>query len=169
MATASPGAPLQYRVLRAFKKAGLNAQRARGVLAHGFRHTATELANADVSAYTLMKLLGHESVATSQRYVDGAGTQNRDAAAQNPAVRPDRTAAGAERSGITHICQVGMYYTAPQSITHYDNVDPTIGVGHHLHMTMPAQPRRPLAALWCNDSELHRAAGCLEDRVHTVE
>lgn len=31
-----------------------------------------------------MKLLGHESMMTSQRYVDGAGTQNRAAAAQNP-------------------------------------------------------------------------------------
>jgi site-specific recombinase XerD len=76
---------LQYRVLRAFKKAGVNSQRARGALVHGFRHTfATELANADTSVYTLMKLLGHESMVTSQRYVDGAGTQNRHAAAQNP-------------------------------------------------------------------------------------
>jgi integrase/recombinase XerC len=76
---------LQYRVLRAFKKAGLNNQRATGVLVHGFRHTfATELANGDVSVYALMKLLGHESMVTSQRYVDGAGTQNRAAAAQNP-------------------------------------------------------------------------------------
>jgi hypothetical protein len=31
-----------------------------------------------------MKLLGHESMATSQRYVAGAGTENRVAAAQNP-------------------------------------------------------------------------------------
>ena len=31
------------------------------------RHTfATELANAEVSVYTLMKLLGHESMVTSQ-------------------------------------------------------------------------------------------------------
>ena len=76
---------LQYRVLRAFKKAELDSQRARGVLVHGFRHTfATELANADVSVYALMKLLGHESMVTSQRYVDGARTQNRAAAAQNP-------------------------------------------------------------------------------------
>ena len=76
---------LQYRVLRAFKKAGLNGQRARGVLVHGFRHTfATELANENVSVYALMKLLGHESMVTSQRYVDGAGTENRAAAAQNP-------------------------------------------------------------------------------------
>jgi integrase len=76
---------LQYRVLRAFRKAGLNGQRARGALVHGLRHTyATELANADVSVYTLMKLLGHESMTTSQRYVSGAGTENRGAAAQNP-------------------------------------------------------------------------------------
>jgi len=75
---------LQYRVLRAFNKAGLNSQRTRGVLVHGFRHTfATELANRNVSVYALMKLLGHESMMTSQRYVD-AGTQNRAAAAQNP-------------------------------------------------------------------------------------
>jgi integrase/recombinase XerC len=76
---------LQYRVLRAFRKAGLDGQRARGALVHGPRHTyATELANADVSVYTLMKLLGHESMTTSQRYVSGAGTENRAAAAQNP-------------------------------------------------------------------------------------
>lgn len=76
---------LQYRVLRAFKKAGLDSQRARGVLLHGFRHSfATELANANTSVYALMKLLGHESMVTSQRYVDGAGTQNRAAAARNP-------------------------------------------------------------------------------------
>jgi len=30
---------LQYRVLRAFKKAGLNSHRARGALIHGLRHT----------------------------------------------------------------------------------------------------------------------------------
>jgi site-specific recombinase XerD len=76
---------LQYRVLRAFKKAGLNDQRARGALVHGLRHTyATELANSNVSVYALMKLLGHESIATSQRYVDGAGIENRKAAALNP-------------------------------------------------------------------------------------
>jgi integrase len=69
---ASPRGTLQYRVLRAFNKAGLNSQRAAGVLVHGLRHTfATELANGNVSVYALMKLLGHESIVTSQRYVDG--------------------------------------------------------------------------------------------------
>ena len=58
-------------MLRAFKKAGLNSQRAAGVLVHGLRHTfATELANGNVRVYALMKLLGHESMVTSQRYVD---------------------------------------------------------------------------------------------------
>jgi len=48
------------------------------------RHTfATELANSDVSVYTLMKLLGHESLVTSQRYVTAAGSETRAAAAQN--------------------------------------------------------------------------------------
>jgi integrase/recombinase XerC len=76
-------ATLQYRVLRAFRRAGIDADRARGALVHGLRHIfATELANADVSVYTLMKLLGHESMVTSQRYVTAAGTETRTAAAQ---------------------------------------------------------------------------------------
>jgi hypothetical protein len=45
---------------------------------------ATEVANADVSVCKLMKLLGHESMTISQRYVSGAGTENRAAAARNP-------------------------------------------------------------------------------------
>ena len=45
---------------------------------HGLRHTY-----ADVSDYTLMKLLGHESMTTSQRYVTAAGTETRSAAARN--------------------------------------------------------------------------------------
>ena len=60
-------------MLRAFRRAGVDADRARGALVHGLRHTfATALANADVSVYTLMKLLGHESMVTSQRYVTPA-------------------------------------------------------------------------------------------------
>jgi integrase len=50
----------------------------------GLRHTfATELANSDVSVYTLMKLLGHESMVSSQRYVSAAGAETRAAAAKN--------------------------------------------------------------------------------------
>jgi len=58
---------LQYRVLRAFRRASIGGDRARGALVHGLRHTfATELADAGVSVYTLMKLLGQESMVTSQ-------------------------------------------------------------------------------------------------------
>ncbi|WP_142394136.1 tyrosine-type recombinase/integrase, partial [Mycobacterium avium] len=75
---------LQSRIKRAFKRAGPDAQPVPGALIHGLRHTyATELAGSDVSVYTLMKLLGHESMTTSQRYVTAAGTETRSAAARN--------------------------------------------------------------------------------------
>jgi len=76
---------LQSRIKRAFKRAGPDAQPVPGALVHGLRHTyATELASSEVSVYTLMKLLGHESMTTSQRYVSAAGTETRSAAARNP-------------------------------------------------------------------------------------
>lgn len=76
---------LQSRIYRAFRRAGPDAQPVPGALIHGLRHTfATELAAADVNVYTLMKLLGHESMATSQRYVSAAGAETRRAAATNP-------------------------------------------------------------------------------------
>jgi integrase len=59
---------LQYRVLRAFRRAGIDGDRARGALVHGLRHTfAAELVDAGVSVYTVINLLGHESMVTSQR------------------------------------------------------------------------------------------------------
>jgi len=49
--------------LRAFRRAGIDADRVRGALVHGLSHTfATELANSEVSVYALMRLLGHESM-----------------------------------------------------------------------------------------------------------
>ncbi len=76
---------LQSRIKRAFKRAGPDAQPVPGALVHGLRHTyATELASSDVSVYTLMKLLGHESMTTSQRYVTAAGIETRSAASRNP-------------------------------------------------------------------------------------
>ncbi len=74
---------IQYRVLRLLRRAGV--RRPSGALVHALRHTfATDLANANVSVYELQNLLGHESIATSQRYFAGAGQQTRAAAAQNP-------------------------------------------------------------------------------------
>jgi integrase/recombinase XerC len=75
---------VQSRIKRAFKRDGPDAQPVPGAMVHGLRHTyATELASSDVSVYSLMKLLGHESMSTSQRYVTAAGTETRSAAAQN--------------------------------------------------------------------------------------
>lgn len=86
---------LQHRIKRAFNRAGPDAQPVPGALVHGLRHTyATELAAANVNVYTLMKLLGHESMATSQRYVNAAGTETRSAAATNPIYRLIQNAAG---------------------------------------------------------------------------
>ena len=69
---------MQCRVLRAFRRAATIPIAPRGALVHGLRHTfATELANSDVNVYTLMKLLWHESMVTSQRYVTAAGTETR--------------------------------------------------------------------------------------------
>ncbi|MDG3010708.1 tyrosine-type recombinase/integrase [Rhodococcus sp. D2-41] len=76
---------VQYRVERAYRRAGINGQRAKGALVHQLRHTfATSLADSDVNVYTLMRLLGHESMSTTQRYTAGAGRETRAAAAQNP-------------------------------------------------------------------------------------
>ncbi|WP_396836878.1 tyrosine-type recombinase/integrase [Mycobacterium sp. ITM-2016-00317] len=64
---------------------------------HGFRHTyATELATSNVSVYTLMKLLGHESMTTSQRYVTAHGAETPSAATKRAAdcfpIRGDKDA-----------------------------------------------------------------------------
>jgi integrase/recombinase XerC len=90
-ATASPRQPptqprsLQSRIKRAFKRAGPEAQPVPGALVYGLRHTyATELASSEVSVYTLVKLLGHESMTSSQRYVAAAGSETRSAAARRP-------------------------------------------------------------------------------------
>ncbi|MFC4604505.1 tyrosine-type recombinase/integrase [Rhodococcus kronopolitis] len=69
------GHTIQCRVERAYRRAGINGQRARGSLVHQLRHTfATSFADADVNVnvYTLMRLLGHESMTTTQRYTTGA-------------------------------------------------------------------------------------------------
>lgn len=55
---------------------------------HGLCHTfGYQPCERKHRVYTLMKLLGHESLATSQRYVAGAGADTRLAAAKNPVYR----------------------------------------------------------------------------------
>jgi len=75
------------RVRWAFHRAAPEAQPVRGALVHRLRHTyATELGNSDISVCTLMKLLGHGSMATSQRRVAGR-TRNPRGRRAKPALR----------------------------------------------------------------------------------
>jgi integrase len=68
MANGSPAARCNTGCCALFAVPTLTPNRARGALVHGLRHTfATELANSEVSVYTLMKLIGHEFMVTSQR------------------------------------------------------------------------------------------------------
>lgn len=71
---------------RAQNRPSTNATRTRlhTASADTSRSYATELARAKVSVYTLKDLLGHKSIATTQRYVDAASVHMREAAAQNP-------------------------------------------------------------------------------------
>ena len=81
----SPAARCKYRV--AFKKAGLNHQRAPGIPVHGFAHTCATETHSDVSVYTLMKLVGHAPMLTSQRYVDSASSKPGEDGRRRPARR----------------------------------------------------------------------------------
>jgi site-specific recombinase XerD len=68
---------------------GPDAHRTPGALVHALRHTyPTELANTNISVYTLMKPLGHESIATSQRYVIGARRRAESRSGAEPSLRP---------------------------------------------------------------------------------
>ncbi|MET0456935.1 MAG: hypothetical protein ABW137_34300 [Mycobacterium sp.] len=68
---AVPRDNLSATVPGSFEKAGVNTECAKVAVAHGVLYIlATEL--AQVSFDAPMKLLGHESMVASQRYVDGS-------------------------------------------------------------------------------------------------
>ena len=82
---------VQYRVLRLCRRAGVSTYP--GALVYGLRHTfATDLANANANAsvYELKNLLGHESLATSQRYVISAWPRNSGGGTE-PALQGDNS------------------------------------------------------------------------------
>ncbi|PRY18152.1 tyrosine-type recombinase/integrase [Kineococcus rhizosphaerae] len=77
---------LQYLVRQAYRTAGVHDRVARGALVHALRHTfATEVVAAGASAVEVMRLLGHQSLTTSQQYIDVAAQELRSAAAANRA------------------------------------------------------------------------------------
>lgn len=79
---------LQYMVECLYREAGIRSRVPAGALVHALRHTfATSLARNGASGTELQKLLGHESLATTQRYVDASAREVRQAARSNDAYR----------------------------------------------------------------------------------
>ncbi len=79
---------LQYLVERLYREAGIRSRVPAGALVHALRHTfATNLARNGATGTELQRLLGHESLATTQRYVDATAREIRAAARSNDAYR----------------------------------------------------------------------------------
>ncbi len=79
---------LQYLVDALYREAGIRTRVPSGALVHALRHTfATSLARNGASGTELQRLLGHESLATTQRYVDATAREVRQAARSNDAYR----------------------------------------------------------------------------------
>ena len=77
---------LQYMVEQLYREAGIRTRVPAGALVHALRHTfATSLARNGASGTELQRLLGHESLATTQRYVDATAREVRAAAKANEA------------------------------------------------------------------------------------
>jgi site-specific recombinase XerD len=75
---------LQYLVEQLYREAGIRTSVPQGALVHALRHTfATSLARNGASGVELQRLLGHESLATTQRYVDASAREIRAAARAN--------------------------------------------------------------------------------------
>ncbi|MEM9134389.1 MAG: tyrosine-type recombinase/integrase [Actinomycetota bacterium] len=83
---------LQYLIDQLYREAGIRTSVPAGALVHALRHTfATSLARNGASGVELQRLLGHESLATTQRYVDASAREVRAAARTNEAYRTLRS------------------------------------------------------------------------------
>lgn len=82
------GSQLRHLVTECFRQAGVGAAFPRGARIHSLRHeSATQAALHGASAVEIQALLGHESLNTSQGYIQAVGREVRAAAASNPAYR----------------------------------------------------------------------------------
>lgn len=73
---------LQHLVRSCYRSAGIHDRVHRGSLVHALRHTfATRVVASGASAVEVMRLLGHQSLTTSQQYVDAGAQELRSAAA----------------------------------------------------------------------------------------
>jgi site-specific recombinase XerD len=77
-----------YLVERSYRAAGLANRVPAGAMVHALRHTfATRLAEDGASATEIQALLGHESLNTSQGYMDATANATRQAARANRTYR----------------------------------------------------------------------------------
>jgi site-specific recombinase XerD len=77
-----------YLVERSYQAAGLTNRVPAGAMVHALRHTyATRLAEDGADATEIQALLGHESLNTSQGYIDATAARTREAARANRTYR----------------------------------------------------------------------------------
>jgi site-specific recombinase XerD len=78
----------RYLVETSLRHAGLGGRVPQGALVHALRHTfATRLAEDGADATEIQALLGHESLNTSQGYIDATANRTREAARANRTYR----------------------------------------------------------------------------------
>jgi integrase/recombinase XerD len=78
----------RYLVATSLRHAGLGSRVPQGALVHALRHTfATRLAEDGADATEIQALLGHESLNTSQGYIDATASRTRQAARANRTYR----------------------------------------------------------------------------------
>jgi integrase len=86
-----------YLVERSYRAAGLGSRVPAGAMVHALRHTfATRLAEDGASATEIQALLGHESLNTSQSYIEATANRSRQAAQGNRAYRTLEKLSGKE-------------------------------------------------------------------------
>jgi site-specific recombinase XerD len=95
-----------YLVERSYRAAGLAGRVPAGAMVHALRHTfATRLAEDGATATEIQALLGHESLNTSQGYIDATANATRQAARANRTYRAlgrlarERSSRATDRSG----------------------------------------------------------------------
>jgi site-specific recombinase XerD len=90
-----------YLVERSYRAAGLASRVPPGAMVHALRHTyATRLAENGATATEIQALLGHQSLNTSQGYIDATANQTRQAARANRTYRALRDLVPSQPGGV---------------------------------------------------------------------
>jgi len=75
---------LRHIVETCLKASGLDDRRRQGAMIHAFRHTyGSVMAASGIRVESLRKLMGHDSISTTQGYIDTLARDERESAAKN--------------------------------------------------------------------------------------